>query len=86
MSTTNLRAKENKHNIFIPDHARQRCEQSGVSVGFLIREISQIPNIEGEIRWRTSKGVIILKKSSTGKIVVNTFIARFKYKGLKSYH
>ncbi len=72
-----------KVRIKVSDHARTRCKQSNVGVGYLIKMISSIPNVQGKLRWMTAKGVIVIERVNEGLILVRTFIARFKYKGKK---
>lgn len=71
--------------IKVSEHARTRCSQSHVPVGFLIKEVSQIPKFKGKIRWMTKLGVIVIEMVNEGLILIKTFIAKFKYKGGK-YH
>jgi len=70
-----------KVRIKVSEHAKLRCEQSNVGVGYLIKMISSIPNFQGKLRWMTEKGVIVIERVNEGLILIRTFIARFKYKG-----
>lgn len=67
--------------IKVSDHARTRCKQSNIGVGYLIKMISSIPILQGKLRWMTEKGVIVIERVNEGLILVRTFIARFKYRG-----
>lgn len=73
-----------KVKIKVSDHVRVRCKQCNIRVGYLIKEISPLPNVQGKLRWMTDKGVIIIERVNEGLILIKTFIARFKYKG-KNY-
>ncbi|SEN43942.1 hypothetical protein SAMN04487895_101533 [Paenibacillus sophorae] len=50
-------------------------------MGYLIKEVSCIKNIEGKIRWMTEKGVLVLLKVSENLIIVKTFISKQRYRG-----
>lgn len=67
--------------IKISEHAQTRLNECSVKAGYLIREISSIPNIQGKIRWMTKFGVIVVERVNDNLILVKTFIARYKYKG-----
>jgi hypothetical protein len=67
--------------IKISEHARTRLKECGVGVGYLIKEISSIPNIQGKLRWMTKFGVIVVERVNENLILVKTFIARYKYHG-----
>lgn len=72
---------KNKVRIKVSEHARLRCEQSNVGVGYIIKMISSIPNVQGKLRWMTKKGVIVIERVHEGLILVRTFISRGRYKG-----
>lgn len=86
MISSNQKRNVKKQKIFFTDHARMRCDKSGISAKWVYETVSQIPYfLPGEMSWKTSKGVLILSKNKEGKIIVKTFIDRYKYSGRK-YH
>ncbi|WP_223879746.1 hypothetical protein [Paenibacillus spiritus] len=71
--------------IKVSEHARMRALESNVEVGYLVKQVSNIPNVKGKLRWMTDLGVIVLERVNDNLILIKTFIARYKYKGQK-YH
>jgi hypothetical protein len=67
--------------IKVSEHAKKRMDECGIGVGYLIKEVSSIPQVSGKLRWMTKYGVIVMERVNDSLILIRTFIARYKYKG-----
>jgi hypothetical protein len=71
-------------DVTFTTHAKERCRQSNVDWRSLAREVSGL-NVTGKPRWMTKWGTLVLERVFSGRVIIKTFIAKYKYKGQK-YH
>lgn len=60
-------------------HAVTRCKQADESIHRLKKVINGLPNITGKMRWRTSRGVLVIEKINPNLVLVKTFIPNYKF-------
>lgn len=64
--------------IFMSEHARIRCKQQGIDENSVIRQLSNVPNFEGKMRWVVKEGAVIMKRLKRNKVVITTVIGNGK--------
>ena len=60
-------------------HVLKRVKQSGHSLNKLNYIIMKLPLIEGNMRWRTSIGVLALERVNPNLVLVKTYVPRYKF-------
>lgn len=65
-------------------HAVTRCRQADENIHRLKKIVNGLPNITGKMRWRTSRGVLVIEKVSAELVLVKTYIPSYKFVNNKS--
>lgn len=60
-------------------HAVTRCKQADESIHRLKKVVVGLPNITGKMRWRTSRGVLVIERVNPDLVLVKTFIPSYKF-------
>lgn len=65
--------------VKLSDHAVTRCKQANESIHSLKKVIMGLPNITGKMRWRTSRGVLVIERVNPNMVLVKTYIPSYKF-------